>query len=88
MLDWKTVPRYFVAFIVNHEMLHVSMGSPLIGMQRILHSREFKRQDTLFPRYKYAIAWAASFNFTIAHLSMDDRGKNRESLQVVGRAIE
>ncbi len=74
VLDRKTVPSFFVAFIVYHEMLHASLGTPFMGVRRIVHSQEFKRREKLFSRYTDAIAWAVSFNFTIGHLGLDDRG--------------
>jgi hypothetical protein len=57
VLDRKTVPRYFVAFIVYHEMLHAAMGTPITGARRSLHSREFRRRERLFRNYDQAMAW-------------------------------
>jgi len=57
VLDRKTVPRSYVAFIVYHEMLHASMGTPLRGKRRSVHSREFRRREKLFKEYEKAVAW-------------------------------
>jgi len=57
LLDKKTVPQYFVAFIVYHEMLHAAMGTPLKGKRRSVHSREFRRREKLFHEYDRAMAW-------------------------------
>jgi predicted metal-dependent hydrolase len=57
MLDRKTVPRYFVAFIVYHEMLHAAMGTPLKGKRRSVHSREFREREKLFRDYGKAMEW-------------------------------
>ncbi len=57
VLDRKTVPRYFVAFIVYHEMLHAALGSPFKGTRRSIHCREFKRRERLFREYALAMAW-------------------------------
>jgi hypothetical protein len=52
VLDRKTVPRYYVEFIVYHEMLHADMGIE----EGNVHSREFKRRERLFRHYKKALA--------------------------------
>jgi hypothetical protein len=57
VLDRKTVPRYFVAFIVYHEMLHAAMGTPITGARRSIHSREFRKRERLFRNYDRAMAW-------------------------------
>ena len=56
-LDRKTVPRYYVAFVVYHEMLHAAMGTPLQGKRRSVHSREFKTREKLFKDFEKATAW-------------------------------
>lgn len=57
VLDKKTVPRYYVAYVVYHEMLHADMGTPLRGKRRSIHSREFKKRERLFEDYGRAVAW-------------------------------
>lgn len=57
VLDRQTVPRYFVAFIVYHEMLHASLGALLKGTRRSVHSREFRKREKLFKDYERAMAW-------------------------------
>jgi predicted metal-dependent hydrolase len=57
MLDRKTVPRYYVAFVVYHEMLHAVMGTPLRGKRRSVHSREFRKREKLFKDHEKAMAW-------------------------------
>lgn len=57
VLDKKTVPQYFVAFVVYHEMLHAAIGSEKRGGRRIVHSREFKQRERLFRDYDIAIEW-------------------------------
>jgi hypothetical protein len=57
VLDKKTVPRCYVAFIVYHEMLHASMGTSLRGKRRSVHSREFRRREKLFKDYEKVRAW-------------------------------
>lgn len=57
ILDKKPVPRYFVAFVVYHEMLHAAMGTVRKDGRRIIHSREFKKREQLFRDYDRAVAW-------------------------------
>jgi len=57
LLDKKTVPPYFIAFIVYHEMLHAALGVALQGARRSIHSREFRKRERLFKDYEKAAAW-------------------------------
>ena len=57
VLDKKTVPRYYVALIVYHEMLHAAIGTPLRGRRRSVHSGEFRKREKLFRDYEKAMAW-------------------------------
>jgi hypothetical protein len=57
LLDKKTVPPYFIAFIVYHEMLHAALGVALQGTRRSMHSREFRKRERLFKYYEKAAAW-------------------------------
>ena len=60
VLDRRNVPRFYVAFIVYHEMLHAALGTPLQGKRRIVHSREFRKREKLFQEYERAMAWEGS----------------------------
>jgi hypothetical protein len=56
-LDRNWVPRYFVAYIVYHEMLHhVIPGSRGLGRMN-LHPPEFKEREQLFRHFDRAIDW-------------------------------
>jgi hypothetical protein len=57
ILDNKRVPRYFLEFIVYHEMLHADIGIEVNEKRRSIHPREFKRREKMFKHYKRAIAW-------------------------------
>ena len=57
VLDRKTVPRYYVAFIVYHEMLHAAMGISVKGQRRSIHPREFREREKLFKDFDKARAW-------------------------------
>ena len=56
-LDRKWVPRYFVAYIVYHEMLHhVIPGSRGLGRVN-LHPPEFKERERQFRHFERALDW-------------------------------
>jgi hypothetical protein len=56
-LDRTWVPRYFVAYIVYHEMLHhVIPGSRGLGRVN-LHPPEFKEREKQFRYYERALEW-------------------------------
>jgi hypothetical protein len=56
-LDAKWVPRYFVAYIVYHEMLHhVIPGSRGLGRVN-LHPPEFKEREKQFRHFERALQW-------------------------------
>jgi hypothetical protein len=56
-LDQRWVPRYFVAYIVYHEMLHhVIPGSRGLGRVN-LHPPEFKEREKQFRHFERALDW-------------------------------
>ncbi len=57
VLDSRRVPRYFLEYIVYHEMLHADMGIGGGKGRRIIHSKEFRRRERLFKHYDRAVAW-------------------------------
>ncbi len=73
VLDRPWVPRYFVAFIVFHELLHHVMPTgrlertprartaahelPPPGSRRALHSAAFRERERTFRYYERALAW-------------------------------
>lgn len=59
-LDRAWVPRYFVAFVVYHEMLH-HVFPPSRGARRaILHTPALRERETAFRHYDRAVAWEHS----------------------------
>jgi predicted metal-dependent hydrolase len=56
-LDQAFVPRYFVEFIVYHELLHHVIPPIRINGRYGVHSAAFRRRERAFPRYAEAIAW-------------------------------
>lgn len=57
ILDSKRVPRYFLEFIVYHEMLHADMGIEKKAGRRSVHSKEFKIREKKFKDHDRAIKW-------------------------------
>jgi hypothetical protein len=57
VLDSKKVPRYFVEFIVYHEMLHAAFALESGSTRQRVHSLEFKRRERLFKNYALALQW-------------------------------
>lgn len=57
-LDQKWVPRYFVASVVFHEMLHEVHGAePVSASKRAVHTPAFLADERRFPDYARARAW-------------------------------
>ena len=56
-LDSKKVPRYYMEFLVYHEMLHAKIGIKNVNGKRIVHSGEFKKREKEFRHYKRALEW-------------------------------
>lgn len=57
VLDAAWVPRFFVEYIVYHEMLHHVVDMPVQDGRRCMHGPEFKARERRFSRYAEAIAW-------------------------------
>ena len=56
-LDQEWVPRYFVAYIVFHELLHHLFPGELRRGRLVLHSAEFLRREAEFRQYDRALEW-------------------------------
>lgn len=56
-LDHPSVPRWFVAFVVFHELLHVVEPAEGRGGRRIVHTRGFRAREASHPDYRRALAW-------------------------------
>jgi hypothetical protein len=57
VLDRKRVPRYFLEFVIYHEMLHAAMGTEKKNGRRSVHPKEFRKRERLFGNYAKAAAW-------------------------------
>jgi hypothetical protein len=56
-LDRTWVPRYFVSYIVYHEMLHHVIPSSQGSGRRMLHPPVFLARERLFRDYDRSLAW-------------------------------
>ncbi len=56
-LDRPDVPRFFVEFIVFHEMLHQLFPSDRDTGRHVHHPRAFRDRERGFPKYAAAMAW-------------------------------
>jgi hypothetical protein len=56
-LDNEWVPRYFVSYIVYHELLHHVIPAVRVAGRAVLHSPEFSRREREFRHYERALAW-------------------------------
>lgn len=59
VLDQDWVPRYFVAYIVFHEMLHHAIPPVVVGGRTVMHPPEFSRREREFRKYERALQWEA-----------------------------
>lgn len=57
VLDKEWVPRYFLSYIVYHELLHHLIPAVRVAGRAVLHSAEFLRREREFVHYERAIAW-------------------------------
>ena len=62
-LDRRWVPRYFVAHVLFHEMLHHAMPATRGEGRRMLHPPEFREREAEYRFHERALAWER------AHLS-------------------
>lgn len=56
-LDKPWIPRYFVSYVVYHEMLHHVIPAPAYNGRRILHPAVFVRRERLFRDYERSLSW-------------------------------
>lgn len=56
-LDAEFVPRFFVEYIVYHEMLHHVLPPRRSGKRRSLHGPEFQAREQVFEQFEAALEW-------------------------------
>ncbi len=57
VLDAADVPRFFVAWIVYHEMLHEVHDMPVVDGRRVYHTPQFRNAEAQFEFYAEAVLW-------------------------------
>jgi hypothetical protein len=58
-LDNSFIPRYFIEFIMYHELLHKALGAKLVNGRRYVHTSEFRAAERKFKEYGKAQAYMA-----------------------------
>lgn len=56
-LDRPEVPRFFVRYVVFHEMLHQLFPPRVVGGRRLMHTPEFRAAERAYPDFGRAVAW-------------------------------
>lgn len=56
LLDQTWVPKFFVEYIVYHEMCHAFLAFDLFGREGI-HTPRFRELEKRFPKFDEALAW-------------------------------
>ena len=56
-LDQAFVPRYFVEWVVYHEMLHHVIPMPMVNGRRVYHSPEFRARERDYADFERAREW-------------------------------
>jgi hypothetical protein len=57
VLDQEWVPRFFVAYVLFHEMLHHLVEAPVVNGRKHFHTNEFRRKERAYPDYDRALSW-------------------------------
>ncbi len=60
VLDQAWVPRWYVATVVFHEMLHHALPTQTVGGIRRHHTRAFRERERQFVHHDAACAWEAA----------------------------
>lgn len=58
-LDQVSVPRFFVEFVVFHELLHHVVPARRLGTRIDYHPPEFRARERAHPDYERAVRWEA-----------------------------
>jgi hypothetical protein len=57
VLDRRNVPRYFIRYVVYHEMLHSAVKEERKNGRRSVHTSVFRKLERLFKDYGKAVSW-------------------------------
>lgn len=72
-LDREWIPRYFVSYIVYHELLHHVVPAVLDGSRALLHTAEFLQREREFRHYERAMAWESKHIHRLLRSRSDPR---------------
>jgi hypothetical protein len=84
-LDQAEIPRYFIEFVVYHEMLHGVCEIENRRGRRVIHTAEFRQKERLFEHYEAATeyqrsrSWQDIVNGPTSNIGKKDRIKKRAS---------
>lgn len=57
-IDRSFVPKWFLEYVLYHEMLHAVVPDTQINKnRRCVHTEEFKQREREFPKYKHCVKW-------------------------------
>ncbi len=57
ILDRPGIPRFFIEYVIYHEMLHARFGIKVKGGRQVIHPPEFRTEEKKFRQYQRAIEW-------------------------------
>jgi hypothetical protein len=57
VLDAEDVPRYYLAWVIYHEMLHEIHDMPVVDGRRVYHTPAFRQAEAKFEQYPEAVLW-------------------------------
>ncbi len=58
VLDQRAVPRWFVRYVLFHELLHAALdGDRNDGRAPVLHGPAFRNRELAYPDYEHALHW-------------------------------
>ena len=78
LLDQTWVPKFFVDYIVYHEMCHAYLAFDLFGRDGI-HTPRFRELEKLFPKFDEALTWEReNLDRLLGHATVS-RGPRRRS---------
>lgn len=56
-LDNSRIPRFVVAYVLYHEMLHVKHPAHVVSGRTVYHGRAFRDEERRFDRFDEALKW-------------------------------
>jgi hypothetical protein len=60
VLDQPAVPRWFVRYVLFHELLHAALDEPHQNGRRVLHGPRFRQRESEYADFQRARSWEAA----------------------------